>query len=177
MTVRAIDSASQISRLSMLYSSGLLMFSVVARPFYSWLVELCGRAALEVLLWIAFGMIAAGSIRAATTLSAQRLLAFAALILIATVYAASFKILEERTHLIKYGALAVLLCRDNSRRPFVSIASVAMVGVLTVAILDETVQSFTPGRVGDLRDIGFDLVGGVFGVALWWITLKPSESG
>ena len=91
------------------------------------------------------------------------------LALLAGFYAGSFEIIEERTHLIKYGTLAVLLCRDNSNRPPFATVIMAISGVLWVGSLDEIVQSFTPGRVGDVRDVWFNLVGGLFGVALWAI--------
>lgn len=77
---------------------------------------------------------------------------------------------EERTHLIEYGVVALfvyeaLLERTSSGRrvphPAVLAAGVASL----VGVLDECLQVFWPGRVFDVRDIGFNALAAVLAVS------------
>lgn len=91
---------------------------------------------------------------------------------IAAVYLITFSRIglpEERTHLIEYGVVAVLVYRallerkENGRRVW----SPALSAVLAVAILggiDEAVQLLHPERVFDWRDVGFNCLAGILAV-------------
>lgn len=69
---------------------------------------------------------------------------------------------EERTHLLEYGILAVLIhralierqARGRMARSPVLVATVLAAGL---GILDEGVQWILPNRVFDWRDVGFNL--------------------
>lgn len=74
---------------------------------------------------------------------------------------------EERTHLLEYGILTVLvhralLERQANGRLAKSPAVLAVVISVGLGLLDEGVQLFLPNRVFDWRDIGFN----VFAVAV-----------
>lgn len=177
----AVSSESQplswrVSPITAGYSCGLVLFSLVARDIYEWVVQGVGRELLEFALWGIFAVLLATTLRLISILTRLAVVAVFLLFLLAALYAGSFEILEERTHLIKYGTLAVLLCRDNSTRAAIPLAVMGLGGVLWVGGIDEIVQSFTPGRVGDIRDVGFNLVGGLFGVSLWGILRWGSGS-
>lgn len=76
---------------------------------------------------------------------------------------------EERTHLIEYGVLGVLVYQallerqrnaGAPRRPAIlAIAITALLG-----LVDELIQRFLPGRVFDPRDILFNLLAGTMAV-------------
>ena len=75
----------------------------------------------------------------------------------------------ERTHLFEYGLVAVLLLqalderRRNGRQVPVP-ALVAVLGTVLLGWLDEGIQSQLPGRVYDLRDVGFNGLAGILTV-------------
>lgn len=89
---------------------------------------------------------------------------------------ARMSIPAERTHLLEYGLLAVLLREallerrrrgGSMRRPAVVAAAVAS----TVGVLDEVVQGLLPTRVFDLRDVGFN-VGAAVGAVVVAVVLE-----
>lgn len=77
---------------------------------------------------------------------------------------------EERTHLIEYGVVAVLVhealkerARGNRRVP--APALLAVVAAAAVGAIDEVIQAFLPTRVFDLEDILFNSLAAVMAVA------------
>ena len=76
---------------------------------------------------------------------------------------------EERTHLIEYGIVAILVYqalverRGNGGR----VRSPAVLAILVTALLgwvDEGIQAFIPGRVYDIRDVGFNALAGLMAI-------------
>ena len=77
---------------------------------------------------------------------------------------------EERTHLIEYGVVAVLVHaalveRSKNHRvvPFAALTAVLMTAL--IGALDEGLQTLVPGRVFDARDILFNTLAGTMAVA------------
>ncbi len=78
---------------------------------------------------------------------------------------------EERVHIIKYGLLGYLACKDICKAQegyLKSLFSVLVFGVF-VSGLDEAFQALLPYRVGDLRDIGFDCLSLIAGIMIYFI--------
>lgn len=84
---------------------------------------------------------------------------------------------EERTHLIEYGLVALLihkalLERRSHARSGPAPAVLAVAATAVLGLLDEGVQALLPSRVFDLRDIGFNAFAGLMAisasVALAW---------
>ena len=84
---------------------------------------------------------------------------------------------EERTHLIEYGIVALLIhAALNERamwRPHVPAPAVLAVTITTfLGVLDELIQALLPARVFDLRDILFNTLAAILAVgaikALRW---------
>lgn len=76
---------------------------------------------------------------------------------------------EERTHLIEYGVVGVLIYealterrRNGGRGPAPALLSVAITAAL--GAIDEGIQFLLPERVFDVRDLGFNALAGVLGV-------------
>lgn len=70
---------------------------------------------------------------------------------------------EERLHFVEYGLLGYMIY-------FVLLKEISMPSIATIFLVsligmgDETIQHFLPNRVGDLRDIFMNSVGGLLGV-------------
>ena len=84
---------------------------------------------------------------------------------------------EERTHLFEYGLIAVLIYlalteRRSHGRSVPAPAALAVVVTALLGWLDEAIQFILPGRVYDLRDVGFNALAGLMAVvatlALGW---------
>ncbi|MCP4356614.1 MAG: VanZ family protein [Chloroflexi bacterium] len=77
---------------------------------------------------------------------------------------------EERSHLIEYSVVAVLIYealmeRANQGRRVPVPALLAVLATALVGVLDECIQAFLPSRVFDPRDILFNVLAGVMAVA------------
>ncbi len=106
---------------------------------------------------------------------------------VATVYFMVFVrmgMVEERTHLIEYGIVALLihgaLTERAMRRPHVpspAVLAVALTGIL--GVLDELIQALLPTRVFDLRDILFNVLAALMAVvaikALRWARKRAGK--
>jgi len=80
---------------------------------------------------------------------------------------------EERTHLIEYGIVAVLIYRalDERIRNGRKISHPAILAIVMTAILgwiDEGIQALLPSRVYDIRDVGFNALAGVMAIVAIW---------
>ena len=77
---------------------------------------------------------------------------------------------EERTHLIEYGVVALLIHealkeRARGSRHVPVPAVLAVVAAAVVGAIDEGIQAFLPTRVFDLEDILFNVLAAVMAVA------------
>ena len=77
---------------------------------------------------------------------------------------------EERSHLIEYSVVAVLIYqalverRANGRAvPTPAVLAVAVTALL--GWIDEGIQALLPGRFYDLRDVGFNALAGLMSIA------------
>lgn len=91
-------------------------------------------------------------------------LAFAVLFL-GGVVAMGYEIPAERIHFLEYGILGVLLYKamisDWNAPVFSSFVLITVIGSG-----DETIQWFLPNRVGDLRDVFMNCIGGSIGIVV-----------
>ena len=75
----------------------------------------------------------------------------------------------ERTHLIEYGVVAILIHqalterRGNGRR-VPSPAVLAMIVTALLGLLDEGIQFILPNRIFDVRDVGFNALAGLMAI-------------
>lgn len=67
---------------------------------------------------------------------------------------------EERIHFIQYGILGFFVFEASNRRIVFTLLFVFSAGAI-----DEIIQHFLPNRVGDLRDVAMNAMGGALG--LW----------
>jgi hypothetical protein len=100
---------------------------------------------------------------------------------VAAVYLLLFvriEIPEERTHLIEYGVVAMLLLEALKERASQGAsvpmpAVTAMLATVVAGAVDEGIQWAVPNRVFDLRDVGFNALAGAMAVlsvlAVRWV--------
>ena len=77
--------------------------------------------------------------------------------------------IRKLAHLTEYGILAWLLYRargDTQRAWDLRWARFALVGVLTVASIDEVHQHFVPSRVGSPVDVAIDVLGAILALVI-----------
>ena len=77
---------------------------------------------------------------------------------------------EERTHLIEYGVVAVVIYealteRSSQGRRVPVPALLAVLAASLVGVLDENIQAFLPNRAYDIRDVQFNVLASVMAVA------------
>ena len=93
---------------------------------------------------------------------------------------------EERTHLIEYGVVALLIHAALTERAdgggrVPAPALFAVLGTALVGVLDELIQGVLPSRVFDPRDIVFNVLAGLLAVvaivALRWARRRAETGG
>ena len=68
---------------------------------------------------------------------------------------------EERVHFLEYGVLGFFVLKATNEKVFITFVFVSLVGAV-----DEFIQFLLPQRVGELRDVLMNIVGGALGI---WI--------
>lgn len=155
-----------LSRITILWILFIFSSSFFMRQVMRLIVENFGRGIIAWLIWLSFLIMAYLFVRL-TIKHPYNSLCFLVIFSIGMLYAASFSIVEERVHLVKFGILGWLIAHDfwTSLRERVVVRSVILAFV--VATIDETIQYFLPYRVGDLRDVASGTIGGVWGGVLY----------
>lgn len=98
---------------------------------------------------------------------------FAAILGVAAVYVlvlVRMEIPEERTHLVEFGVVAVLLLEALTERALhggrVPVPAVtAITATVVVGAIDEGIQWLIPNRVFDVRDVAFNALAGAMAVS------------
>ncbi len=90
-------------------------------------------------------------------------LIFLILTLILFIFVFSTNIPEERIHYIEYTILGVLTFKTFQKDSFKNFVFYSLL-ILLIGAVDETIQFFLPNRVGDLRDVWMNFIGGLIGL-------------
>jgi len=98
---------------------------------------------------------------------------FLAVFMAGFLFAWHLDILVERIHLLEYGLLGWLAIRDTlgEEKKTIKASIFSALFILVVSIVDETFQWWLPYRVGDVRDVVFNEVGGLWGISLFLISV------
>ena len=89
-------------------------------------------------------------------------------LLIAFLFASDMERPEERIHFIQYGLLGFLMFKMFKSFSFI-ILGVSVLMLFLVGGVDEIIQYFLPNRVGDIRDVIFNFLGGLLGLWVGYI--------
>ena len=84
------------------------------------------------------------------------------------IYSLYLPLPEERVHLMQFGLLGVLAYPSfkGERETWWKAIWVPLLFVSSVGVTDEVFQWFLPDRYFDLRDIFFNALGGIWGIAI-----------
>ncbi len=82
----------------------------------------------------------------------------------------------ERVHFVEYGLITLLFYRVWRPRGDVSMFVLPMLAGIAVGTLEEWLQWFIPGRVGDMRDVFLNIVAIVCGL-LFSVGVDPPDAG
>ncbi len=82
----------------------------------------------------------------------------------------------ERVHFVEYGLITLLFYRVWRPRGDVSMFVLPMLAGIAVGTLEEWLQWFIPGRVGDMRDVFLNVVAIVCGL-LFSVGVDPPDAG
>jgi len=164
----------KVSRNTLIWSLFIITSAFYMRQVLNFLFSNIGKTGVGVILLVLF--LGIGIILFLEIFKKRfplwRIVLFIVVLFLGYIYAFKMRILEEKIHLIKYGILGWLAIKDFSKikkEIYISILF-SILFVLVVSSIDETIQYFLPYRVGDLRDVGFALIGGAWGVTLYLIS-------
>ncbi len=76
---------------------------------------------------------------------------------------------SERIHLIYFGIIGFLFTKDNFDDNQLWTILYTILWVMIIAALDEIFQLYLPKRVGDVRDIIFGVIGGIWGGMIYMV--------
>ncbi|MBU04507.1 MAG: VanZ family protein [SAR324 cluster bacterium] len=85
-------------------------------------------------------------------------------LLLLTYLSLSLDVWVERIHFIEYAVLGLLISRAVNLRTLHGIIATCCL-IILIGVVDEIIQWFLPNRVGDMRDVIMNSVGGLSG--LW----------
>ena len=85
-------------------------------------------------------------------------------LLLLTYLSLSLDVWVERIHFIEYAVLGLLISRAVNVRTWHGIIFTCCL-IILIGVVDEIIQWFLPNRVGDMRDVFMNSVGGLSG--LW----------
>ena len=85
-------------------------------------------------------------------------------LLLLTYLSLSLDVWVERIHFIEYAVLGILISRAVNLRTLHGIIATCCL-IILIGVVDEIIQWFLPNRVGDMRDVIMNSVGGLSG--LW----------
>lgn len=168
-----------ISKITFGWSLFVITSAFYMRQVLNFLFNNIGKVGVGIILLILF--ISVG-IYMITTVFKRKLPAYKDLLIILSLicgylYAYKMRILEEKVHLIKYGILGWLVIGDFLKNKYGMYQAIIMslVFCLLVVSIDEGIQWFLPWRVGDMRDVGFAVIGGAWGIFLFIMTLPDGK--
>jgi len=156
----------------------ILLGAGITRPLLTWLRNLFGAEAISFLVGGAFllGAIFLIKFIHPWRLAPGRRVALTAVAAAGLTYAFLFPAWpEERIHVLEYAILgwsARFLVRDAASSRLEALGVPLLFGFL-IGGCDELLQFYLPERVGDLRDVAFNLAGTTWGIALNAICRGP----
>lgn len=148
----------------------ILAYAPWARPIQEWLRMNLGGTGMKYLMAALFllgGACLAFSARL-WRLPAKNLLLLGALFAAGLIYSLCLPLPEERVHLMQFGLLGVLAYPSfkGKKETWWKRVPLPLLFVFSIGIADEVFQWFLPDRYGDLRDVFFNALGGIWGIAI-----------
>jgi hypothetical protein len=174
---------SYISRVSVLWALFIIISASFMRQLHSFVVELISRQGVGIILNVMLVSMFIAAVFCILRLRSHRRLLLVLLPIAAMAGLAYLMPMpEEKTHILKYALLGFLVSshmfKSPNLNPKIAFLYAFQFG-LVVSLLDEGFQAILPYRVGDLRDVFFDmlsLVSGIMIAAIAKLDHKTSDS-
>ncbi len=165
----------RISKITFIFGLFIIASAAFMGQVGSFISGKLGKPYFELLIGILFLVTAAGLILYLKRggLGKIKLSIFLAVFVGGFLFAWHLDILVERIHLLEYGLLGWLAIRDTLReeKKIIKASIFSALFILGVSIVDEIFQWRLPYRVGDVRDVVFNEVGGLWGMSLFLISV------
>jgi len=162
--------AFKLSRFTILYGCYIILSAAFMQQLRSALIDSVGEEVVR----IAFKVFCAFLFLAVITWSLRKHLSFVRTGILLLLFALAFFLMSrqpyfsEKTHVITYGFLGFLACRDylkSSTKKWTAFFVLCLF-VTTISAADELFQRFLPYRVGDLRDVLTNVLAGFLGILI-----------
>ncbi len=164
-----------LSLRSYILAFTIILSAAFLRQAMNWFLQVFDRDMLIALVWVMMALGIAGLFwMNRRPNSVWRLLGLATIVGLGLLAAWFMQIPEERVHLLIYGILAFSMCYDYTHKMYSGLSWV-LLALLLVSSADELFQYFLPYRVGDLRDVGFNMLGSLWGIGLFIFTSSPES--
>lgn len=163
-----VKSKSHLWLIIMAYVAVIYLTLPVMRPVLMFLQKTLGKDVLSLavnlllVFAVSFSFILIVKKR---NLGHGRLALILAILLAGAGVAMGYEIPAERIHFLEYGILGSLVLNAAINSWKIPILS-SFVFVSIIGIGDETIQWFLPNRVGDIRDVFMNSVGGLLGISV-----------
>lgn len=159
----------------------ILAYAPWARPLQKWLRTALGAAGMKYLM-AGFFFLGGGILVLSARLwrlPARNLLLPGVVFAAGLFYSFFLPLPEERIHLMQFGALGLLAYpsfKGNQTSRWRAVW-LPFLFVFLVGVADEVFQWFLPDRVGDLRDVFFNAMGGAWGIVLYLTASVKGDQG
>lgn len=169
---------NKLSKITVFWAAYLIISPIFMRQALNFILGLLGNSGLTIMLWVIF-LLGGG----ATFLylyksrpAIWRIFLFLGIFALGLFYASQVKITEERMHLINFGLLGWLIIKDISRfkKGIMSIGW-SLLFCIFVAAIEETLQLWIPNRVAQIDDVLLAVMGGVWGISLFFPSHHPGN--
>ena len=165
----------RISKVTFIFGLFIIVSAAFMGQVGSFISGKLGKPYFEMLIGILFLLSVAGLILYLKKfgLGKIKFAIFLAVFMAGFLFAWHLDILVERIHLLEYGLLGWLAIRDTlgEEKKIIKASIFSALFILVVSIVDETFQWWLPYRVGDVRDVVFNEVGGLWGMSLFLISV------
>jgi len=161
-----------LSRLTIIFGFFIVVSASFMRQVFGFLYDNIGKRPTVVLLGAVFVLIfvAIYSRILRLPIKIRRKIFFFIVFALGLYLSWQLKIVAERIHILEYGLLGYLATRDLLKNSINFKAIIFLVITITFfAFLDEGFQYVLPYRVWELRDVGLNMTGGLWGMGLFLI--------
>lgn len=155
---------------SLLYMLLIWSSSFWARTFSRAINEILFPGAMSWLFWVSFSILGFIALLIVVRKKASKEAYLVLLVLALGTFVANYlQIVDERIHIVEYGILGILLCKEIPSPAYLSRPLLAIVIASLAGIVDEFIQYFAPERVCDVRDMLLNAFSALWGICLFEI--------
>lgn len=146
----------------LLYVSLIYFTLPVMRGFLNLLYDLVGKGYLSLIVNVILIAVVLLILYLSLNIGLKNSIMMIIPLIITLIWLFHLKRPEERFHFLEYGVLGVLAFKAFGKG--LKKTTIAILFVLLIGTLDEFIQFLLPDRVGDIRDVIFNVAGGTLGV-------------